>query len=582
MSDTTQRPTSTGDFIDARAVWGKESTALKKLAEDFSTSFNKDFAAILAYHKWRPTVMMESIRDGLSLNNDSNGLLALDAQTKYLTLANSLIYDNAGSDVFVRPADMLARNDYAKVKEVLQYAGGQYVNTSKGFKFPAHTKMEDLTRKIEASAFNLDSGKKINSQDFFPTPPEAAHRMMEVAVDENDVLTYGDGGYNRPIRILEPGAGNGALISAFINFAKEKLAAANANSTSPADSMSLSSKIEIVAVESDPILAETLRHDFAHVEVDGTPIKVTVIEADFLGLTENDLGGPFDSVFMNPPFKDALEFQGKAMSLLDKNGSIASILPSLPSKEKASSSKENDFARDALFMASTSYAHHETFDSGVFNSKTNAYGAKTKTSIETSLLVFHAPLDQGAITDAFNLAVFSNLQNQSAVHKICSDLLSKKIKTSNEGCQNFDAQEVRQITKQIGEAIIKDQVSIARENGHIPASLKPEYIGAGAALTILEDQCSEAGMLELQKILVEETPFCPGDNFFNQIKRLSEQANIRLHTAHHEISQEPAFATVTLTDLHTASVPQGPTPQPPAAPAPLPTRSGPTEQLSFL
>lgn len=146
----------------------------------------------------------------------------------------------------------LDRALYLKTNKVLETLGATWNR-----KAQAHVLSQGAQDAIRAA---LASGEVTYASDlgFFRTPPELAADLVARA------------GVTPGMRVLEPSAGDGALVA--------PLLAAGA---------------EVVAVEFEPNRAAVLRARFP---------GLTVVEGDFLAQRPGMLGAPFDAVVMNPPF----------------------------------------------------------------------------------------------------------------------------------------------------------------------------------------------------------------------------------------------------------------------------------------
>lgn len=120
----------------------------------------------------------------------------------------------------------------------------------------------------------------VNAPQLFPTPPELARRMVELA------------GVQAGDRVLEPSAGTGRILDA------------------------LPDGCEVVAVEVNGTLARRLS-DLGH----------KVHAANFLAQTAHGLGGRFDVVLMNPPFAkaDDIAHIQHALRMLKPGGRLVAI-----------------------------------------------------------------------------------------------------------------------------------------------------------------------------------------------------------------------------------------------------------------
>lgn len=234
----------------------------------------------------------------------------------------------------------LGREDYLATNQVLQEAGGTWSRRDK-----AHVFATDPT---ESLARFRDQGKMLRKKDefsFFPTPASVATTAVDALLA---------GGY-QPQTILEPSAGDGALIRAV----RAKLP-----------------DVTIKAIEIDPSHGEALSRATAGAG------KSAVTIGDFLKL-ESDLANQelvaAHAVLMNPPYdrNTWLKHVLAAMRVLDRAavhmdpsntlGRIVAILPGIaPSALKAKiasnlSSSRWSFASSPLpsrsFAESGTYIH---------------------------------------------------------------------------------------------------------------------------------------------------------------------------------------------------------------------------------
>ena len=190
---------------------------------------------------------------------------------------------------------------YSKLKNVLALVNVNWDKAAKIHRFtgnPAHA-----IRQIESI---LHSGKipKRNPLQFFPTPPDLAREIAQDAI--NQVGWLWD---IRPIRMLEPSAGAGALIHAFLNL-------------HPAPH-----SVHVEACEYDPQRHEDL-------EAQG----ICMVGHDFLDF--NPRVG-YDLILMNPPFNLPGDSNAwathvtHACTMLKDQGVLISIIPNSPSMYKS-------------------------------------------------------------------------------------------------------------------------------------------------------------------------------------------------------------------------------------------------------
>lgn len=184
-----------------------------------------------------------------------------------------------GTTVFL--PEKLDRKLYLSVNDVLTAMGGKWNRKAKGHVFDG-----DPTASFEATML----AGEISTRDdlgFFPTPAPLAARLVAAA------------GIRRGMSVLEPSAGDGALLRAL-----------------PSDIG------EVVAVELDATRADRLTEAFPH---------VAVAQDDFLSMGVSHVSarpGPFDRVAMNPPFarQQDIDHVRHAHGFLKPGGRLAAIM----------------------------------------------------------------------------------------------------------------------------------------------------------------------------------------------------------------------------------------------------------------
>lgn len=129
----------------------------------------------------------------------------------------------------------IPRKDYEQLDALLRAAGGRWTRSAKAHIFPSGTDTRlAISRAIEA-------GRHLNANphEFFPTSPELALRLASDAVSEDHVIRIRTQPATK-LRILEPSAGRGALLTALWSIVPK-------------------SNTEIAAFELDPDNADVLR-----------------------------------------------------------------------------------------------------------------------------------------------------------------------------------------------------------------------------------------------------------------------------------------------------------------------------------
>jgi predicted RNA methylase len=160
------------------------------------------------------------------------------------------------------PKGSLSRDVYVSVAKVCEAHGGKWNRNLKGI---AWIGTDNTSGLIEA----MNEGKYTDHQKelgYFPTPADLAERMVNRAL----IAPYMT---NNPL-ILEPSAGNGALVEAAYNVH--------------------GSTCWINAIEIDAGRCATLRG-----EREAYNLPLSVMQADFLTLAPDPV---YDVVLMNPPF----------------------------------------------------------------------------------------------------------------------------------------------------------------------------------------------------------------------------------------------------------------------------------------
>ncbi|TAM91156.1 hypothetical protein EPN42_04655 [bacterium] len=131
----------------------------------------------------------------------------------------------------------------------------------------------------------------IATLEFFPTGASYAHELAQDLANEI--------GWMAAPRILEPSAGDGAMVGAILE---------------------LIPHAQVTAVEVDPRRAKSLLRRFAGDE------RVRVVEESIFSHT----GTAYDGALMNPPFSEALEHIRHVRLLLRAGGALVGIAPHGP------------------------------------------------------------------------------------------------------------------------------------------------------------------------------------------------------------------------------------------------------------
>lgn len=196
-------------------------------------------------------------------------------------LRRASVRDNAVS----LPPERLDRGLYERVAEALESAGAVWSRRAQAHVFKRDDARESFVSMLARGAYTVS-----NDIAFFETPPDIAERVARLA------------GARPGARILEPSGGKGSIVRACVDLGAT-----------------------VVAVEYHEGRAGYLAEHFP---------GVRVVRGDFLALSPEDLGAPFDGVAMNPPF--ALEGQQiadvehveQALKFLRPGAMLAAVMPS--------------------------------------------------------------------------------------------------------------------------------------------------------------------------------------------------------------------------------------------------------------
>lgn len=272
-----------------------------------------------------------------------------------ISLATIRDSDDGGSvirlDVDVSP------KEYAEFKKIVEHCGGLYKGKAIGHIF--NTSADKTLPSIMSYVDRLDKGLKINKEEFFPTPASVATDLINQAIPEESYVRYmlSEGSNKSEMRVLEPSAGDGALIESFL----KEIPGFEGT---------------IVLMEIDPLRVETLRQKF---EDDS---RIQIIEGDFTSFDADTLG-QFEVILMNPPFKLWEEHYKHAKSLLldSPDAYLGVILPNM--KDKIPSSP---VVQELYSKANTFCCDITDVESGAFNKHDKKRGSLNKTGVSTVIM----------------------------------------------------------------------------------------------------------------------------------------------------------------------------------------------------
>lgn len=138
----------------------------------------------------------------------------------------------------------------------------------------------------------------VSAPQLFPTPKALADYMVDLVRPQIGA------------RVLEPSAGTGRLLGALPGVL-------------PLPYSNRQTACDVVAVE--------INQDLAH-RIESAGLASRVLQADFLTLKVNDLGGKFDCVVMNPPFENGADIKHiqHALGMLKPGGRLVAICANGP------------------------------------------------------------------------------------------------------------------------------------------------------------------------------------------------------------------------------------------------------------
>lgn len=323
------------------------------------------------------------------------------------------------------PAEQLSRDIYNDVKKHLELIGGKWKSgKTQGFVF-----QEDPTELLAAVANGEQRNLKKEFQ-FFPTPVLVAHEMV-------DMVPY----IEEHFKILEPSAGDGALIKALINGA----------STMPSG---LNIKVDCFE------LMELNRMKLSKIE------GANLIGEDFL---QCDLKDAYDIIIANPPFTKNQDIDHiRKMYEVCKPGGIIITLSS-PSWMLGSQKKQKEFHQ---WLTSIGASITE-IDAGAFKDSGTMISSlkiiiKKAAEISTGTIVMEEP----AANIADNLPEPDEiLKNLKSSQKKIHQHLGQLEKMICPGDMNFFKQMFGLIDG------IDITMTIKRKNGKLTLSVLPQTAG---------------------------------------------------------------------------------------------------------
>lgn len=336
----------------------------------------------------------------------------------------------------------VSRNDYLNFKKMVEMAGGVYLNRAKGHSF--QTPVDATRKQLENYMERMSNNIHINKEEFFPTPEHVADTLIsDMALYDQFSEYLLSGASERNVRVLEPSAGDGALIDAMLR--------ANPGFNG-----------EIMAIEIDPLRAQLLREKYADKE-----FTVHVLEDDFMSLDKETIG-EFDIALINPPFQLWDTHLKHAKSLLaEKNSFIAAILPNLENEmSKSRQSPKTDMATEILAYCNTQAAIHRDVTSGEFNKHAKKRGSAQKTTVPTSTYIT-SPENERIISKKIEEMANLCLENYSGFYKQHHDAIILKT-----GDDILTPDAAIDLINEFAETIKKEQVKLIKAGAPVTGSLQ--------------------------------------------------------------------------------------------------------------
>lgn len=247
-------------------------------------------------------------------------------------LAEALMWFEADGDLIRAPQRQVDPRVWADAKKLLENNIGKWVGgKTQAFRFPF---------PAGALLASLQAGERPSFKGdfhYFPTPPEACSELFNCAIPPRH---YG----MDPVRILEPSAGQGAIVRYFF----------------------------------DEFYPGAEESDYLWDCVEAHPVNRRILEGMGLRVVgerlEDFAPGPvYDYVYANPPFMHALPHARIMVDCLKTDGEMACILPSSFGNKR----EEADFVRDIS----------EVFEGVYFRPLEDGSFKKSGTGVSTKILV---------------------------------------------------------------------------------------------------------------------------------------------------------------------------------------------------
>ncbi len=226
------------------------------------------------------------------------------------TLKNDLEFCSVSQTA--RVVRELEAKDYSKVKHIINCLGGKWDKREQLFTFTKDPETL-LGRAIEAG------GRSINKYHLYPTP-----LVLTDFIRDYTGVRYLGCGTNKPIRVLEPSIGEGALMDALVEMGRLD-----------------GREFDVTGFEIDPLNAFIAQEKGYDVEV-----------CDFL---ETEPTGDFQLILMNPPFQSDLYIKHiqHAQKFLAPRGKLISVVPTSWMKKSLTRSKASVWLEEQVMVDGT-------------------------------------------------------------------------------------------------------------------------------------------------------------------------------------------------------------------------------------
>lgn len=394
-------------------------------------------------------------------------------------VSSAAVTPNEGATgCYVRLAHQVSPSEYQQFKAVAEMAGGRYVNKDRGHLFALT--QDKVLPALTSAAERIVQNKKLNDKDFFPTPEHAADEAVVNMAAQHGECEFSACLQDEAYRILEPSAGDGALIDALYRYAEKH---------------DIPVQCQIVLAELDPLRCDTLRAKYAH------HANISVVEGDFLSLSPDDLG-EFNACLMNPPFTSSggwdthIQHAQRFMSTSGHYNAIMScVLPSLTGIALGSKrGSKQDMALDMMALcAAGGYGIHQALDVNAFLNHAQRRGTAIKTGTSCDLVCFEALPD--AIPPRVALDIFEKalvvLENTSSFYNRMSAIFK---------AHSSDPMQCLEETKKIlrenrGDLIVAQGVGLH-------SSVDQEALAANMVLSVFETYEKDIPQ-EAKKVLLD-------------------------------------------------------------------------------